>query len=393
MDTPVFVIHGIGNRDEAAFSAGVADFGSAIGVSDPHPVFWGDLGARYELVGHTVPGAKSITETRDAETDVRVDGDGLTPRFLLAGSGTSSRLESRAGTSVPRVLLDAADNALVRNNAGEEIRESGSAIDPNVLRDAIIAAWPDTTWLPQSEDRELLAAVGAAVAASVPDGIAVRRRPGAEVRDSEVRGLNIFAFVCDRLRDLDRVVGATVDAAVGTINRNLRTSLLPGITKGIGDILVYQRHRDVIGKRVKDLLAQIGAEIGRGAAHPVDVIAHSLGGVIMVDLATSDEPIWIRKLITFGSQSPFFHVCDPRGGALVPYSGQPVRLPPTIGDWSNLWEPLDPVAFVAARVFQLHDGTPPTDIKVPHLASSGLWTHTDYWQLEGVTTAIRRILR
>jgi len=38
----------------------------------------------------------------------------------------------------------------------------------------------------------------------------------------------------------------------------------------------------------------------------VDVLAHSLGGVIAVDMATSDEPIWIRRLVAFGSQITHF---------------------------------------------------------------------------------------
>ena len=33
-------------------------------------------------------------------------------------------------------------------------------------------------------------------------------------------------------------------------------------------------------------------------------------------------------------------------------------------------------AFIAAKVFRLHDGTAPLDVAVGHLASSGLWTHS-----------------
>jgi hypothetical protein len=121
-------------------------------------------------------------------------------------------------------------------------------------------------------------------------------------------------------------------------------------------------------------------------------MAHSLGGVIAVDMATNDEPLWIRRLITFGSQPSYFHVCDPRGGALEPYTGTPIQLPKSIGAWTNLWEPLDPLAFVAARVFRLHDGSLPKDKKVPHLASSGLWTHSDYWALADVVGMVREVL-
>ncbi|MEU8728679.1 hypothetical protein AB0C68_04755 [Streptomyces tendae] len=54
---------------------------------------------------------------------------------------------------------------------------------------------------------------------------------------------------------------------------------------------------------------------------PVRVVAHSLGGVVAVDMATASAPLWTSSLLTFGSQAAFFHVCDPRGGQLAPYAG------------------------------------------------------------------------
>jgi hypothetical protein len=212
------------------------------------------------------------------------------------------------------------------------------------------------------------------------------------LRDGKARRrLDIREFVRRRLDELDRVVGATFNAAAGRLNTHLRTSFLPGITQGVGDILVYQRHRKRIQDRVRAVIAETDPELGRSREHPVDVLAHSLGGVIAVDMATAADPLWIRQLVTFGSQSPFFHVCDPRGGVLTPYTGIPVQLPESIGRWTNLWEPLDPLAFVTARVFRLQ-GAPPDDIKIPHLASSGMWTHSDYWTLESVAEAIRKAL-
>ena len=53
---------------------------------------------------------------------------------------------------------------------------------------------------------------------------------------------------------------------------------------------------------------QVDPDLGRGPERPVRVIGHSLGGVIAVDIATADVPLWTRCLVTFGSQSPFFHV-------------------------------------------------------------------------------------
>lgn len=51
---------------------------------------------------------------------------------------------------------------------------------------------------------------------------------------------------------------------------------------------------------------------------------------------------------------------------------------------------MDLLAFVTARMFQLHDGTAPVDICVPAPAS-GLgwgWTHSAYWELPLVAKEI-----
>ncbi|MFF8990559.1 hypothetical protein ACF09H_11575 [Streptomyces sp. NPDC014983] len=123
-------------------------------------------------------------------------------------------------------------------------------------------------------------------------------------------------------------------------------------------------------------------------------MAHSLGGVIAVDMATAAEPLWTESLVTFGSQAAFFHVCDPRGGQLAPYTGDmPVRLPNSLNRWTNLWEPLDVLAFAASKLFRLHDGTAPVDLPVNHQASTGMWTHSAYWKLPYVASVIREVMR
>ncbi len=143
---------------------------------------------------------------------------------------------------------------------------------------------------------------------------------------------------------------------------------------------------------MRSLIADVDPILGTSKEHPIDVLAHSLGGVVAIDMATATQLLWVRRLVTFGSQPSFFHACDPRGGVLEPYSGVPVKLPPSVGSWTNLWEPLDPLAFAAARVFELYNGSAPIDVEVPHLASSGIWTHSDYWELDYVVSSIRAVL-
>jgi hypothetical protein len=283
---------------------------------------------------------------------------------------------------------------------GSEIRDE-PVRDAVEVESALREAWPSTTWLVKVDDPALLAAVGSAVArplteTAVPpqDGGWSGHDDGEEIRDGEeVRGPDVRGFVRRRLHDLDRVVGAAFGAAAGRLNSHIRSTAGPRLTQVLGDVLVYQRHREEIQARVRQVIADVDPGLGRDAEHPVDVVAHSLGGVIAVDMATRDEPLWVRTLVTFGSQSPLFHVCDPRGGMLKPFDGTGlVRLPPSLAAWTNLWEPLDVVAFIAAKIFQLPDGSCPTDRAVPHLASSGLWTHSAYWTLSTVAEDIASAL-
>lgn len=380
MSTPAFVIHGIGTRDEVQFGSQVATLGEAAGLPDARPVFWGDLGARYEYIDQTLP------DRHESREQVRGGPDGAekalrdqTASFLAAGGtdppGVRTEVRGLTASDVPQAVL-----AGLRGRTAWEGTELRDVPAPSSDVELTLAEeWPRTVWLWRVDDTELQLAVGRAL---VPLEFA-------DEANVEVRGPDVGRFVRRRLADLDRVVGAAFGAAGGRLNHQLRTSVLPGATRLVGDILVYQRHQERIQQRVRERIAGVDQALGT-ANQPVDVIAHSLGGVVAFDMATTDRaPLHIRRLVTFGSQAAFFHVCDPRGGGLAGYDGSTlVRLPPTIGGWTNLWEPLDVVAFIAAKVFQLHDGSPPDDRPVGHLVSSGFWTHSSYWGLDSVAKAI-----
>lgn len=392
MTTPVFVIHGIGNRDKAAFVAAATTLARSTGI-EATPVYWGDLGAKYEWISQTIPDAPvSDAETRDDEHAPLPEVQALA-EFLL-GAAAQGGAEIRSDHEVPEVLLEALASTLGGSDSAntEEVRDGElEGVDPTAVSEAVAQYWSTTRWLPAIDDEDLLRAIGEAIAAPLR-GEAESDDGNAEVRGEELRGVDIVGFVRRRLHDVDRIVGATINVAAGRLNTAMRTKMLPGITRMVGDILVYQRHRHEISDRVRSVIAEVDPRLGQSAEHPVDVIAHSLGGVITFDMATADQPLWVRRFVTFGSQSSFFHVCDPRGGKLAPYAGTPATLPPSLGAWTNLWEPMDLVAFIAGRVFLLHDGSTPQDIKVPHLASAGIWTHSSYWTTDFVAKAIRTAL-
>jgi hypothetical protein len=309
----------------------------------------------------------------------RANPDDPLVRTLLAGNlHPAPALVRTADSEGWIVVADAA--ATEAQEAGETITRAPAAED---IRREIANAWEETTWLKQIKDEEILAAVGRALGQATVD-----ETVGSEL----VRGQSVRAFVRNTLHQLDEVVGAVISNTAGRLNEYLRTRMGPGITEFLGDILVYQRHRKRIHQRVREVLRKQAPDLG-DERKPVSVIGHSLGGVIAFDLAVAGEPrLWTNGLVTFGSQSPFFHIVDPRDD-LAPFRpGQPVTLPPTIPRWTNLWEPLDILAFIAGKVFRLTSGKAPSDQEVPHRGSFGLWTHSAYWTVPELVDAIRTTL-
>jgi hypothetical protein len=383
---PVFVLHGVGNRDQQGFEADVLRLQRAAGPGwDLRPVFWGDLGADDDFVDLTIPRAAPDDGLREGGTSSEPDLSTLV-EALLAGPVPDARgLRDGAARSLQ---LEAVNRGVRRRLGGPSgLRDSGG--DERLAQQvqaAIKEEWPHTQWLRRTQDADLLEQTGAAVAA------AVRDQRGAGVPGGEaLRGVDVGAFVRQRLRDLDAVVGAAVGAVAGRLDTWARDAAGPGVARFFGDVLVYQRRRADIQARVREAMCDAGVQLG-DQGRPVQLLAHSLGGVVALDMATADDPLWISRLVTFGSQFPLFHAIDPRQGLLAPLTeGVPATLPPSVATWTNLWEPMDLLAFVAGRVFRLHDGSTPQDVRVPHLASSGLWTHSAYWQQQALTATMSRV--
>jgi hypothetical protein len=177
---------------------------------------------------------------------------------------------------------------------------------------------------------------------------------------------------------------------LGHTNLNLRQVAAVPFINFFGDILAYQRNTAAIRERLWEAIEQSASGYG-GREKPINVIAHSLGGVVSFDAALDQQkPLWIKVFLTFGSQASFFHVVDPRRPPLADYRhGAAVALPETIGNWTNLWEPLDFLAFAASPIFRLASGGTPQDIEVEHLASYGFYTHSVYWDTDQLVAAIR----
>jgi hypothetical protein len=377
MDDPVFVIHGVGNRDREVFIATVAALQAAAGTTLV-PVYWGDLGADDRFIDLALPSRSA--GLRDTPETVAAPAELLVAALL-------GEAERPVPGDLPAPLRDAVRHGLDPSRNGG-LRDGLDSPDTDLVLETLAEEWPTTRWLSRTDDPSLLSETGKAIARAVthtpePDDSWAGLRGAAPV-DGTPRSV-----IRRRLADLDRVAGAAMQAVAGRMNHSLRHRLGPGATRFLGDVLVYQRHREQIHARVREQIAAVDPELGRHPDRPVRLVAHSLGGVIAVDMATAQEPLWTSSLLTFGSQPAYFHLCDPRGGQLSPYTGhEPVALPNSLTRWTNLWQPLDVLAFAASHVFRLADGTSPVDLPLPHSATAGLWTHSVYWNLPELASAI-----
>lgn len=385
---PVFVLHGIANRDPADLDRRVATLRLLTGHADVHPVYWGDLGAADRWLADVVPGAPATAgqQTRGTPSGSSPVTDQPPALAALATALVTALPSAEDGSSADGKLDDAVRRELIREAAGAAA--GGSTRLADRVRWASDREWDagGLRWLYQVDDPQLLREIGTAVGCAVRDTAVTD--VGVAVRGDEVR-----TIVGAMLRGMDRVAGATLAAAAERFNTSVRMSWSRGVAHNLGDVLVYQHRREEIHARVHETITTRYPGLGGDRTRRVHLVGHSLGGTIALDLATDpDRPLWTASVVTFGCQWPLFHLWHPRNG-LSPYRGDPVPLPESLDRWRNLYEPLDPLAFAAATVFRLHSGRPPDDVRIEHSPQAGLFTHSAYWQSPQLIAQLARAWR
>lgn len=363
MAEPVLVIHGVSNRRPEPFRAIVERLQKAVGDDvELVDVFWGDMGAATVGFEDTIPDAGAVGEEA-------VGGEA--PTLLLP----EDERDAARATAEERALVIAA-----------AARPAGLETPDPVLYAVVLEQLQRTVHLRRMGSPEALAATGRLIAERAYAGAAAGAEEGPlkDLRD----------VVRRVMEEADRLVGAAVGEVLGRVNEEIRKRLVPTAAGFFGDVLAYEHHRAAIQQRVWEVVDARAPGRGTPGA-PIHVAAHSLGGVIMFHAATgeTDRTLAIDHFVTFGSQSSFFHCLDPRASGLAPYSpGNPVAVR-SIRRWTNLWEPLDPLAFAAGKVFVLEDATGARtavrDVRVRHLTDSGFVTHGSYWGSEELIDAIR----
>jgi hypothetical protein len=376
MTEPVLVIHGINNPDKTAFLATVQaleeQFFAFSGSSRANftfvPVYWGDLGGKTTLLERSFPPRDQRALTSDP-TDIMNQTRGISP--------TLERTPAELETQITHIL---------------EGTRGGTASD--TLEPMLREKLPQTEYLSQLEDVEALHQIGHLLEQQLNTLSGTNTQSFDDIMNAP-RGVLDDTRGWNPVQALDKLAGAITRDQVAKLYNAGLMSARATLAHTIGDLIAYQRNQDAIQQRLWDALTGEFAEYGRTAQKPVHAVAHSQGGIITFDAALSTtRPLHLKSLTTFGSQSALIHLVDPRQ-SLGAFQGLPLTLPATFGRWINLWEPLDPLAFVIKPVFKLANGTlEDRRIDVPNtfsdiVARGGWFTHSSYWTSQELLKAIR----
>lgn len=214
------------------------------------------------------------------------------------------------------------------------------------------------------------ALVAAALAAAAEDeGLVV---------DGVVRDALVSAAASD-LRAVGRAVPTGVRKAftpaialltwqIGRHRGRLSDATLPFL----GDILSYQARGEAARRLLKQRIDQLPDE-------PVTLLAHSLGGVLAVDMLMMESVEKVDRLVTIGSQVGFLF----EAGALTslaPGEAVPDHYRPR---WLNIYDRKDFLSYRAAGAFPHHATDHVVDTGQPFPMSHGA-----YWSCAGVWAAI-----
>lgn len=162
--------------------------------------------------------------------------------------------------------------------------------------------------------------------------------------------------------------------AVTQVLRHHRESFSDSAVLPIGDILLYQSRGEQVRQFIRDKID--------AATPPVTLIAHSLGGIACVDLLLLPDPPVVERLVTVGSQSPFFYEI----GALYSLK-PPAPLPSDFPPWLNLYDRNDFLSYVAGRLWpavkdvEVESGNPFPESHGAYFADEAVWrTIRDFMQ-------------
>jgi hypothetical protein len=384
----VLFIHGINVReDDLGRTMQIVDqaIQSRVPSAKVSACSWGaDLGARLRCGGTSIPGYDSAKAAGEVMPEMHSHTLWLTlyedPFFEL------------------RLLANAADDGLVLPPSAVQ---HGEAVRRKLIKmplDAAVSAAVGASGLGDY----LSGACAVLAGAPAFDEVLVNYQQAAALLPA-VLGRCVVALM---IRDADRdarpaIQGSTRDSLVTLIEQHFGgaskgvlstlTKPLLGLALGmgtrylqrnrgkmsdlaspvIGDLMCYQGRGEPIRQRIA---AQLAAAPG-----PLVVIAHSLGGVAVVDTLLLAPALCakVSHLHTVGSQAGFFYEINALVGRSFPDGA---ALPAAFPAWSNFYDKSDMLSYLASPIF----GAGVQDIEIDNdqpfpQSHSGYWTNDTLW--------------
>ncbi len=362
---PLLVIHGVGNRSEAEFIETTKFLREKLATSHRFiHVFWGDLGGSSSGLLDVLPSIYPPGTNYDSDS-VR--------------SGPELPIEEISEIISTRAFRKILDEEIVRSENSD-------------LDESIKNAIEETVFIRTISEIDVLESIGDLISSALEDA----RSSGHNVRSHQMvrSASDLNGFIRGIIISADRMIGKFSGNLGGTFNNALRERMATPISLTFGDVVAYHQNREAIQNRIFEILNKEADGWGI-PENPIDVMAHSLGGLAALEaaLGVNGKILWINRLVTFGSQPAFFHAMTPRFGLAKYERGRPAKLPNSIKDWTNLWHRLDVLAFSTRPVFQLFDGRWPTEIDVTSRASEMAelkgWLHSIYWSSEELINAVK----
>lgn len=193
-------------------------------------------------------------------------------------------------------------------------------------------------------------------------------------RESYALGLDVVGRAIGRVTD--RIGSLTSGLAWGLV----RDSIRPAVGLFSGDVFAYLNNGDLRA----GIREAVGADIrtawqARKSDEPFILVGHSMGGVILTDMlsdpAAAGLPadLTVDCLFTVGSQPGLFQAVGALGGG-APQGGGRLSRREWIHHWFNVFDPIDPLAFAAAPIF---DGV--VDVAFDSIAGVAS-AHTTYFK-------------
>jgi hypothetical protein len=348
---PTFLIHGIGQHNQAEFQTLFLDVRDRLresvlrshGYSVPEqvfvPVFWGDWGPAAWYQGRELPAdtpapsaapanamdlaaaiqAKALSASAASTLDTGLDA----LQIILSAPGPLQDLLDELGISASELIHAAAQTF------GQPHRSEGT-VNILLVRALLQRSKRTRNITTRTEARQALQA--------------------------------LLALFLDQQQVMQKGLPIALTypfwATMTMLVSHLRSSIMQVATSYVGDVMMYLARaaalRQFIHNTVMEACQQRPGE-------PLVIIAHSLGGVIAYDYAAdpafADRPP-IDLLVTIGSQVALFAEYGLVQGATTPVELGPRTRRPIYKElylcdqWLNFYDPADFLSFPIGRMFQ-----------------------------------------